>query len=77
MIPASHIGREIGALAPSAQLRQIETILSFVDPSVREAVQNRQGAGSHPKVTPALPGAVQKRLTGVAPGTYSKEAPNV
>ncbi len=74
MTHASHIGREIGRLAPSAQFDQIETILSFVDPNVANAI--RQGVGSHHKATPAEPGAVQTRLTDVAPGTYSEETPN-
>ena len=66
MTTAAHIGREIGALAPSAQLAQNETILSFIDPHVVEAVRQ----GRSPTHDPAEPGAAQKRLTGVAPGSY-------
>ncbi len=49
-------------------------MMTFTEAYIREFEKFRQGVGSHPKESPAKPGAVQNVLTGVAPGTYSEKA---
>lgn len=63
MTSASHIGRELKTLSPSAQFEQITTILGYLDPHVQEAVRNGQEA--HPRL-PLLPGRGSPH--GLAPG---------